>query len=71
MKPLIDQENHKLASVVSSPDPPSHEEKRSGEPSQITWASALFCGSVTQQHSDNPLKIKYGYSNGDEQILLL
>ena len=27
--------------------PSSHEEKRSGEPSWISWASAHFCNSVT------------------------
>ena len=26
--------------VASSPDPPSHQEKQSGEPSQIAWTSA-------------------------------
>ena len=25
----------------------SHEKKRSGEPSQISWSSARFCDSVT------------------------
>ena len=33
--------------LVSSPDPPSYEEKRSGEPSLISWASARFCDIVT------------------------
>ena len=33
--------------LVSSPDPPSNEEKRSGEPSRISWASAHFCDNVT------------------------
>ena len=27
--------------------PPSHEEKRSGEPSRISWASVRFCDNVT------------------------
>ena len=27
--------------------PPSHKEKRSGEPSRISWASARFCNNVT------------------------
>ena len=37
--------------------PPSHKEKQSGEPSWISWASALFCDSLTQKHFvDNPLK---------------
>ena len=40
--------------------PSSHKEKRSGEPSQISWAIIRFSGSVTQQRSnyfvENPLK---------------
>ena len=37
--------------------PPSHEEKRSGEPSRISWASARFCDGVTQQRfAEYPLK---------------
>ena len=40
--------------------PPSNEEKRSGEPSQISWASGCFSDIVTQQRSkffvENPLK---------------
>ena len=43
-----------------SQTPPSYEEKRSGEPSRISWASARFCDIVTQQRSkhfaDNPFK---------------
>ena len=41
--------------------PPSHEEKRSGEPSRIPWACTRFCDNVTQQRSKhfaaNPIKI--------------
>jgi len=34
--------------LVSSPDPTtSHKEKRSGEPTRISWASKWFCDSVT------------------------
>ena len=33
-------------SLVPRP-PPSHEEKRSGEPSRISWASGRFSDSVT------------------------
>ena len=54
--------------------PPSHEEKQSGEPSRISWASMHFCDSVTQQRSkyfvDNPLK-KVRILKWDEQILML
>ena len=34
----------RLSHLVSSPD---HEEKRSGEPSWISWTSTHFCNSVT------------------------
>ena len=34
-------------SLVPRPHPLSHEEKRSGEPSPISWASARFCDNVT------------------------
>ena len=34
-------------SSVSSQTPPSREKKRSGEPSQISWASARFWSNVT------------------------
>ena len=33
--------------VMTSPDPPSRQEKQSGELSQISWVSAHFCDSVT------------------------
>ena len=36
-----------LPTYSRSQTPPSHEEKRSGGPSQISWASAHFCNSVT------------------------
>ena len=39
--------------------PPSHEEKRSGEPSGTSWASTRFFDNVTKQRSKhfaaNPL----------------
>ena len=34
-------------SLVPRPHPPSHEEKWSGEPSRISWASTHFCDNVT------------------------
>ena len=51
--------------IVSSP----HEEKRSGEPSQISWASGHFCNSVINLamikiFHRKPAPKKYGYSNG-------
>ena len=51
--------------VISSrpQTPPSHEEKWSGEPSQISWASEHFCDSATKQRSKQK---KYGYLNGDD-----
>ena len=56
--------------LVSSPDPISHKEKWYGEPSQISWASAHFCDSVTWQHiADNPLRKKYAYSNRDDTVV--
>ena len=37
--------------------PPSYEEKQSGESSQISWAGAHFCNSVTQKYfTPNSLK---------------
>ena len=36
-----------LASSLVPQTPPSHEEKQSGEPSQIYWASVYFCDIVT------------------------
>ena len=43
--------------------PPSHEEKWSGEPGQISWPSVWFCDSVTQQPSkhfvETPFKNKF------------
>ena len=47
--------------------PPSHEEKQSGQPSRISWASTHFCDSVTllQTHSK-----RYGYLSGDKILLL-
>ena len=38
--------------LVLYPDPTTyHKEKRSGEPTRISWASKCFCDSVTQQRS--------------------
>ena len=46
---------------------PSHEEKRSGEPSQISWASAQFCSSVKRFYAKCTQK-RYGYSSRDKNF---
>ena len=50
--------------------PPSHEEKRSGEPSQISWASAQFCSSVKTFYAKCTQK-RYGYSSRDKNFTVV
>ena len=44
---ITSSSSHLCERLVSSPDLPSHEEKRSGEPSRFSWASGRFSDSVT------------------------
>ena len=51
--------------------PPSYEEKRSGELSQISWASAHFCHSVTQQRLKHLTSKRYRCSSRDKNVAVV
>ena len=62
-----------LREVVSSSDQPSHEEKWSGEPSQISWASACTllrrCHLATfKTFYTKPAQKRYRYSSRDKKF---